>query len=50
MDADTAEGLLIAADTELLKAKHDRHRSLAGRSRGARVVGIEEARLTPTGE
>jgi diguanylate cyclase (GGDEF)-like protein len=50
MDADTAEGLLIAADTELLKAKHARHTALAGRPRGRGGLMIEEPSLTSTGE
>ncbi|HKR99512.1 MAG TPA: GGDEF domain-containing protein, partial [Candidatus Dormibacteraeota bacterium] len=50
MDADTAEGLLIAADTELLKAKHERHTALAGRARGRGGFTVEQPSLTSTGE
>jgi len=50
IDADTPEGLLIAADTQLLKAKHARHATLSGRARGRNAVTAEEAPLTTTGE
>jgi len=51
MDADTAEGLLNAADTELLKAKQARNRALAGRGR-RRMIGdaVQGAGLTSSGE
>jgi diguanylate cyclase (GGDEF)-like protein len=50
-DADTADGLLNAADAELLRAKQARTRSLAGRGRGRLTRGAEDAlHLTTTGE